>query len=327
VRDRQRQWCPHCRGALLAPQAPPAPPPAPAGRLPAGLRWIAVRPGAPPPRGPRRPPLGPTPRYTVIPRWGLDDRRRPGGAEQGRAPAAASLWSRLTDPTGITDATLRTWVRAAAITVGIAAFAYAVEYLLLIVNRGHLLHPVVAVAGVAFAVLAGAAALVAVVGTAVASTQWLIARRRAAFAAAGRPETRGAAALWWGCLTPVLNVVWAPVFVIELARVEGRQRRLRLPIRRWWIAWAVTTVAVLFATATRWVRDAQGIANNIQAMVVTYLLALLTLWLLARVHAGFGAAPAARPAHRWVVVDPAGEPDPAAHPRETLEPAGSEPAA
>ena len=42
-------------------------------RLPAGYRWIAVRPGAAPP--PRRRPrnFGPTPRYAVIPRWGLVD--------------------------------------------------------------------------------------------------------------------------------------------------------------------------------------------------------------------------------------------------------------
>ncbi|MGH3530440.1 MAG: DUF4328 domain-containing protein, partial [Mycobacterium sp.] len=88
VRDRQRVWCPRCRGTLLAPSTevthadprwsprsaaqsavrPRTPP-----RLPPGYRWIAVRPGAPPPARRRRPPLGPTPRYTAIPRWGLVD--------------------------------------------------------------------------------------------------------------------------------------------------------------------------------------------------------------------------------------------------------------
>src|SRR5690242_21048320 len=56
-------------------------------RLPPGFRWIAVRPGAAPPqrRGRRR--LGPTPRYAVIPRWGLADR-------VDQAPAAAEKPSR-----------------------------------------------------------------------------------------------------------------------------------------------------------------------------------------------------------------------------------------
>src|SRR4051812_39692535 len=85
VRDRRREWCPRCHGALLAPQAPPtgaewsarpttsAVRPGALPRLPQGYRWVAVRPGAAPtPRRVRRP-LGPTPRYGVIPRWGLVD--------------------------------------------------------------------------------------------------------------------------------------------------------------------------------------------------------------------------------------------------------------
>src|SRR5260221_523702 len=85
-------WCPRCRGALMAPlpEGPPGDPrwsthPRPQGppvqamrptppRLPPGFRWIAVRPGAAPPVRHRRRHLGPTPRYAVIPRWGLADR-------------------------------------------------------------------------------------------------------------------------------------------------------------------------------------------------------------------------------------------------------------
>ncbi len=105
VRDKQRSWCPRCNGTLLAPEAtapsPPAGPnawrpgPRSGPRLPPGYRWIAVRPGPPPPPRRRRKPLGPTPRYLGIPRWGLvdrvnhDSRPRPrpaGGADPGADP-------------------------------------------------------------------------------------------------------------------------------------------------------------------------------------------------------------------------------------------------
>ena len=51
VRDRRRDVCPRCGGALLAPVAGAAPQqnrPAQGARIPAGYRWIAVRPGAAP---------------------------------------------------------------------------------------------------------------------------------------------------------------------------------------------------------------------------------------------------------------------------------------
>ena len=62
---------------------PPAPfttgPRAGGPRLPPGFRWIAVRPGPPPPPRAQRRPLGPTPRYAFIPRWGLVDNIAPSG--------------------------------------------------------------------------------------------------------------------------------------------------------------------------------------------------------------------------------------------------------
>ena len=84
VRDRQRAWCPRCHGALLAPAGSAAVPTAggrptvqpaaqPSSRGPS-FRWIAVRPGPPPPPRRSRRPLGPTPRYAAIPRGGLVDR-------------------------------------------------------------------------------------------------------------------------------------------------------------------------------------------------------------------------------------------------------------
>ncbi|OBJ70159.1 hypothetical protein A5643_10965 [Mycobacterium sp. 1274756.6] len=308
VRDRQRQWCPRCRGALLPPRAePPAPPPrARAPRVPAGYRWIAVRPGAPPARRPRRAPRGPTPRYAVIPRWGLTDRIDPAAAE----PVA----ERPQNP-----ATVRRALQISQGVLALAAGVYLLQYALLILNRGKLFHPAVAIGEMVLAVLASAAALTAIIVTALLLTGWLIARRRAAFDALDRPETRSRRALRAGCLVPLANLFWAPVYVTELAELEQRQDRLRKPIRRWWLAWIAATGMAIFATLTRWVTDAQGIGNNTVAMVVAYVLGWVALRGTAAVFDGFERSTAVGPAHRWVVV---GSDRPGA-----VEPVDDEPAA
>ena len=147
VRDRQRLWCPRCNGTLLAPSGPAphsewsarptASPLRPNAlgrtppRLPPGYRWIAVRPGAaPPPRRGRRP-LGPTPRYAVIPRWGLVDHSM--RLEQQAAPR-----------TGPSVAMVRSTLIATMVVLGVAALVHVVRYALLIVNRSTLLNPLVA---------------------------------------------------------------------------------------------------------------------------------------------------------------------------------------
>ncbi|MDD4867845.1 MAG: hypothetical protein PHQ28_12230, partial [Mycobacterium sp.] len=155
VREQRREWCPRCGGALTAPLAdapadprwrtPGAPSPAqwaPAPgwqrtppRLPPGFRWIAVRPGAAPPRRRGRRALGPTPRYAMIPRWGLVDRLDQAPTTV-RAPAV----------TGPAAATVRTTLFVTVLVLGIAALVYAVRYVLLVVNRNTLLNSVVAAA-------------------------------------------------------------------------------------------------------------------------------------------------------------------------------------
>ncbi len=155
VRDRQRVWCPRCNGTLLAPsrrdtavgverpsdrtrdapersgrtERPP--------RLPAGYRWIAVRPGAAPPPARRRRNLGPTPRYAG--HSALGSRRalrhraaRAAGRSRAaarRSPRCAPRWSRRS--------------RCSAL----AALVHIVRYALLIINRDVLLNPVVACVG------------------------------------------------------------------------------------------------------------------------------------------------------------------------------------
>jgi Domain of unknown function (DUF4328) len=363
VRDRQREWCPRCRGRLLAPSSdtsavdprwgagprPTAPP-----RLPPGYRWIAVRPGPPPPPRRRRRPLGPTPRYPVIPRWGLQDRVERDGGKPGSTVRQAPPASRVHGA-----------FFATTLTLGIAALVHLVRYLLLIVNRNVLLNWLLADAAALISVLASLAAIAAVIAYAVVLTQWLIARRAAAFAHRGRPETRTPFALRAGCLLPpsaamalaitfavvrvttghsaswalmagcvvmsflpLLGSVWSLVYVIELAKTEDNYSLLRGPIWEWWLLWLVSSATSVFATITSGAQDAQGIANNTVAIIVAYLLALVAAFGTERLFAVFERKPVERPAHRWVVIaDDAEAAAGAAGSAPAVELSGEEPAA
>jgi hypothetical protein len=364
VRDRQREWCPRCRGRLFSPSAdsvaapkpdprwvarPTSPP-----RLPPGYRWIAVRPGPPPPRRRRRRPLGPTPRYPVIPRWGLQDRVELDGSGPGSTVRQAP------PPTRVHAVFIAT-----AVTLGIAALVHVVRYVLLIINRNTLLNWLVADAAALLSVLASVAAIAAVSGYAVVLTRWLIARRAAAFAHCGRPETRkpwvlrvgvllppsaaivlavifavarfttGHSASWAlmaGCVVmsclPLIAMAWSLVYVIELAKTEDNYPRLRGPIWRWWLLWLLSCVTSVFASITSGAQDAQGIANNTVATIVAYLLALAAVLATERLFEGFERKPVERPARRWVVVaDDTSGPAAGTGSAPAVELSGEEPAA
>jgi hypothetical protein len=312
VRDRRRVWCPRCHGALLAPSGP-APgaewsahptaspagpgglgsPPAGGGRrpaLPPGYRWIAVRPGAPPPPRRRRSALGPTPRYAVIPRWGLVD--------QFEAPEQQTVGLR----TGPSLTGVRTTLIATMVVFGVAALVHLLRYALLIVNRSILLNKVVAFTATWLGVLVSVVAVFMIVATAVVLTNWLIARRAAAFAHHRRPDPRPVWALRAGCLVPLVNLFWAPVFVIELADVEERLKWLGRPITVWWVVWILSTAVSGFSIATSFTQDPQGIADNTVTTIVAYLMALAALLLVMKVFFGFERQPVERPAKRWVIV-------------------------
>lgn len=295
VHDRQRQWCPRCRGSLLAPVTagaqPGVRPLPPTPRLPAGYRWIAMRPGAPPQVWQRRRPLGPTPRYAVIPRWGLADRIEHSAASP--TPTAQQ---------GPSPVVVRAALFVTVLVFGVAALVYLARYVLLVINRNTLLNPIVAAASVWLGVAVTAVALLAMSVCFVLFTRWLIARRVAAFAQRGQPEPRRSWVLWAGCLTPLVNLVWAPIYAVELAVVEEHYGQLRRPIWVWWIGWILSTAVAVFALATSRVSDAQGIANNTVETTVGYLLAAAALAALARVFEGFERKPVQRPAHRWVAV-------------------------
>ena len=336
VRDQQRVWCPRCSGTLLAPSGPApgsewsarptAAPLRPSAqrtppRLPPGYRWIAVRPGAAPsPRWGRRP-LGPTPRYAMIPRWGLVDRFDMPEYQQAAPRSGPSI------------AMVRATLIATMTVFGVAALVHVVRYALLIVNRTVLLNPLVAAAATWLGLLASVAAMFTVVASAVVLTNWLIARRAAAFAHHGRQEPRSVAALRAGCLVPMINLFWAPVYVIELAAAEERLQWLRRPIVAWWLVWAASTAVSGFSIATSFTTDAQGIADNTVTTTVAYLLALASLLLAMKVFLGFERQPVERPAKRWVIVAdeqaaPAEkQPDPERQPDAPVESEGQNPAA
>jgi hypothetical protein len=260
-------------------------------RLPPGYRWVAVRPGAAPPPRRRRRHLGPTPRYTSVPRWGLVE-HFDGAQTDERAQA------RQGPPIRALRAVLVTTIAV----VGLAAVMSLVQYVLLIVNRDVLLNPVVAWLARWLGVVVSVAVLFLLFATFVLLTTWLIARRSAAFKHVGRQEHRPIWMLWLGCLVPVVNLAWAPVFVLELAGVEDALDRLRRPITVWWVVWVASTAVSVFAIATSFTGDAQGIADNTVTTIVAYLLAMAALVLVGRVLLGFESRPVEKPATRWVIV-------------------------
>lgn len=274
-----------------------------------------MRPGAPPARRRPRKPLGPTPRYAVIPRWGLADRVAP-----TPAPAEA-LTAKRPRPE-----TVRTALFVGVLVFGIVALVYVARYVLLIVNRTTLLNSLLAIAADWLSMLASVGAIAAMILCAVVLTRWLIARRAAAFTHHGVPDQRSTRALSAGCLTPLVNLFWAPVYVIELATVEEHYDRLQRPIVQWWIVWVLSNVVSIFAIVTSWATDAQGIADNTVWMVFAYLFAAAAVASAARVFEGFERKPIERPTHRWVVVDSASQPAKAAK-TDKVELDGQEPAA
>jgi hypothetical protein len=194
-------------------------------------------------------------------------------------------------------------VRATLITtmalLGFAVLMHIVRYALLLINRTVLLNPLLAAVVTWGGVVASVLAAFAVVVTAVVLTNWLIARRAAVFAHHGREDPRSKWQLWAGCLIPLVNLFWAPVYLIELSRAEGRTG---LRITAWWIAWVLSTVVSVFSIATSFASDAQGIANNTVTTTIAYLLALATVVLVLEVFQGFERRPVDRPVKRWVMV-------------------------
>jgi Domain of unknown function (DUF4328) len=203
---------------------------------------------------------------------------------------------------GPSVAAVRATLLVTMVVLGVAALVHVLRYALLIVNRSVLLNKAVAFAATWLGVLVSVVALFMVVGSLVVLTNWLIERRAAAFAHHQRSDPRPVWALRAGCLVPLVNLFWAPVFVIELANVEERLSWLRRPIVVWWIVWLVSTAVSIFSIATSFTQDPQGIADNTVATIIAYLFALAALLLAMKVFLGFERQPVERPSKRWVMV-------------------------
>jgi hypothetical protein len=230
-------------------------------------------------------------------------------------------------------AMVRATLVATMVVLGFAALVHVVRYAFLIINRSVLLNKVVAFAATWVGVLASVVAMFMVVASAVVLTNWLISRRAAAFAHHRRDDPRPIWALRAGCLVPLVNLFWAPVFVLELARVEERLNWLRRPITVWWIVWIFSTAVSVFSIATSFTQDPQGIADNTVTTTVAYLLALAALLMAMKVFLGFERQPVERPAKRWVIVRDEGAPsadtrsEPEPEPGAPVESEGQNPAA
>jgi hypothetical protein len=229
----------------------------------------------------------------VIPRWGLTDH-----FEGGYQPEGAQAETRSGPSAAMVQGTLL----ATVALLGAAAVVHIIRYALLLINRTTLLNPWVAGLATWFGVAASVLALFAVVASIVVLTNWLIARRGRAFAQRDMTDPRPAWEMRVGCLVPLANLFWAPVYLIELAVAEGRLDRLRPTIVTWWCVWIFSTLLSVFSIATSFTTDPQAIADNTVTTIVAYLGALAALMLARRVLLGFESTPVDRPVKRWVMV-------------------------
>jgi hypothetical protein len=250
----------------------------------------------------------------VIPRWGLvDPATQASIAAEAAARRGPSPWA------------VRATLIITIAVLGVAALLHIARYVLLIVNRDVLLNPIVAGLATWVTVASSVAAMFAIVGTAFVLTEWMIARRAAAFGHACMPDPRSTREVRAGCLVPLVNWVWAPTYVVELATVEGRYRYIRPLIWAWALLFALSTLVSAFATATSFPDDTQGIANNTTSFIVAYLMAMAATVAAARLVFAFERTPVERPSHRWLVV--ADETQSGLEPSPAVEPEGQEPAA
>lgn len=174
-------------------------------------------------RAPRRGPR-PTPRYRDVPRWGLHDVPFvPDSTTRRRSSTAAGMLGALLIGT--------------AGTLFIAGVGQVWLYVLTYLNQSVPVSATQAEVVAYLLFLGGWASLLAVAAAMWVSLWWLVTARADAYAAAGECEPRALWRLVAGWLLPVVNLVFAWVFLRELAEARGASAadlaRLRVGYRLW----------------------------------------------------------------------------------------------
>ncbi|QNG20883.1 DUF4328 domain-containing protein [Rhodococcus triatomae] len=281
---RPMQWCPKCHGVLLAPFRADRP----QGR---SFRWIARPPSLrAKPRGTGSRGPSPTPRYTEIPRWGLQDHVAAAPARRDWAAAAAE-----------NAAVFALWTAGAYLLAAVAELA---RYGILVRNRTRLVDPMLLAASDAAVIVAGAAGVLLAVATGVCCVCWLLRARRRTFAAEGVRDPRSTGAVVLGCAVPGLNLVMPAVYLLEIVR---RDPRALLLVRVWWATWVLGGLLLVVNWVWRFRTSLQAMADGVLLAAFTALVAAATATVTAamihRIERRTWRGSEARPT-RWVQAPP-----------------------
>ncbi|MFT3901430.1 MAG: DUF4328 domain-containing protein [Gordonia sp. (in: high G+C Gram-positive bacteria)] len=314
-----RIHCPRCDGILVVvdrdrvgdalAQARPTPPAKQVpqqrvagvrGTLPAKVKWVAQRPpeARPAPRAPRITKSKVTPHYTSVPQWGLQD-----------LPAN---WQEIPVEQQARGDALRFVAagRNAAMVLAASAVMHLLRYLLIMVNRDHLIPGWLDIISYLTVVLAGLAAVGAMVYGLYSFGRWLIATRALAYRHAHRLEPRPTWLLWLCAVLPGLNILSAPFLIREAALVDDRvlTTRNRAEFRKIWVAWALVNLVALIAIWMRWAGNRSGSiqtqADSLGWVIISALVsAAFAWWMVPRLVEIFLPAPAVentKVRRRWV---------------------------
>lgn len=301
VLGRPMQWCPRCGGVLSAPTT----------QRPVTLRWVAKPPPreSAPPRARRE--LGPTPRYSSLPRWGLP-----------REP-----WAPTTVPTPPTAAermkahahSARPLLLAATTVLVLAALAELWRYLVLLRSRTELLPARTVAISDSTVLAAGVLAPVVVVIAVVTCTLWLIRARAAAAARIERRDPRSPRSLVVAVVVPVWNLVMPGVLLTELERAIDTELERAISttasppsrlLRAWWVSWVVSVLLAAGVWLLRLRHTVQAQADGVLLAALSDLVAagtvVLTYLLVLRCTEALsgGAARKRSRQRRWVASVP-----------------------
>ncbi|GAA4743038.1 DUF4328 domain-containing protein [Gordonia alkaliphila] len=331
-----RTTCPRCGGKLSvldaqtrrsvpmpaqsAPaQSPPAqspptqyPPGQPSARVPqrprpagrpqpqttrAPLRWVAHRPlNTLPPARPVRPAarIG-TPRYTEVPRWGLRDVGVPPGDDnrEAKSPGARLRWA----------------LQIIWPVLAVAAALQLLRYCILMFNRSHPIPYWLDLASLWLLLISGAVAVAAAVWGLFLFARWLLAARERSYETVETSDPRRRWLIIAGAVLPFVNVLTAPLLLLEAAAAVGpaQAARVRPAINRVAVAWGLVNGLALIALVYRIVAWSSGSiqvgADAMVATLVTFVASgIFVAWLVPRLD-GLVATdlPSVAPARRFVV--------------------------